>query len=141
MWQHFLALPLVARIITYAGLGMLAIWASLKSKAIHAIAKKATDTLSDMFWGWLRKKIMLPAQPQTNNERTYKGSFKEYWYSSVPRPMHFFKVIHNGLATTVPVWDTPMFIGLKPGTFVEVDTEALPGYKMETVKRVRVKET
>lgn len=120
--------------------GGLALWATLKANAIHAVAKKATDTVSDRFWGWLRKKLALDHAQRANDERTYKGAFQDYWYSSLPHPMHFFRITRDGFTSTVPVWDTAAFVGLKKGTLIEVDTEALPGNTSELVKRLRVQE-
>jgi hypothetical protein len=138
MLHQFLALPLVARIIAYVVAAGLALWVALKAKAIHAIVKKAIGTLADTFWGWVRKKLGLNRQQLDSNWRTYEGAFQDYWYTSLPRPMHFFKISRDGKATTVPVDDTSLFLGLKPGTFVEVDTEVRMG--CEVVKRIRVQE-
>jgi hypothetical protein len=138
MWQHLLALPLVARIVALTAAGLLALWGAIKAKAIHAAVKKATDKATTWFWGWLGAKI-LPHTPQKNSgERTYKGTFQEYRYTSVPRATHLFTIVHEGVATTVPVLDTALFIPIKRGALIEIDTEALPGYEAELVKRVHV---
>jgi hypothetical protein len=139
MWQHFLTLPLVARVIAYAGVGILALWGIIKAKAIHATVKKATDTASAWFWARLRQKINSghPQQPATN-ERTYKGVFDNYAYSSTPYPVYLLQITSNGVTMTVGVEVTPLVAGIKPGTFVEIDTETRSGYTKEFVKRVRL---
>lgn len=139
MWQHFLALPIVARVLAYAGVGLLALWGILKAKAIHGALKKAKDTATTWFWAWLHKKINLghPQQPATN-ERTYKGVFDNYSYSSTPEPVYLLQITRHVTTTKVVVEVTPLFAGIKAGTWVEVDTETRSGYTQEFVKRVRV---
>jgi len=137
MWHHFLALPLVARVFALSVAGLLALWGAIKAKAIHAAAKKLADKATEWFWGWLRARILPRTAGSNSGERTYKGTFQEYRYTSVPRPTHLFSVVHEGVATTVPVVDTALFTPIKPGTLIEVDTEALSGYEAELVKRVR----
>jgi hypothetical protein len=142
MWQHFLALPIVARVFALAGVSLIALWGVIKSgiiKAIHATLKKATDALSDWYWGLARKKILagLPQQP-ANNEKTYKGRFDNFAYSSKPYPVHLLQLTHDGVTMKVSVDTTPLLAGITPGTFVEVDTEIRPGFTREFVRRVRL---
>ena len=138
MWQHFLAFPLVARIVASVAAGLLVLWGAIKAKAIHAAVKKATDKATTWFWGWLRGKILSNAPPTNSSDKTYKGSFQEYQYTSVPHATNLFTIVHEGVATTVPVFDTALFTSIKRGTLIEVDTEPLPGYQAELVRRVRV---
>jgi hypothetical protein len=136
MWQHFLALPLVARIVAWAVLGLLALWAIIKAKVIHAALKKVTDAASEYFWAWFRKKVATGESPDTY-ERTYKGILEGVWYTSTPRTMELFRVNSNGVKITVQVVDATVLYRLMRGTLVEIDTEVMPGYQAELVKRVR----
>jgi hypothetical protein len=137
MWHSFLALPLVVRIIAWTGGAAIALYTAIKSKAIHAAMKKAREAVAARFWRWVHTKAAL-GRPQDSNERTYKGIFQDYWYSSTPRAMNFFRVTQDGVATTVQVLDTNLLAGLKSGTFVEIDTEARASFEYEIVRRVRV---
>jgi len=142
MWQRFLALPLVARIVTLAAAAVLALWGAIKAKAIRAALKKAREASSAWFWNWVGGEMERHhPQERNGNEKTYKGIFQDYWYTSNPRDTHLFRLTHNGVTTTVPVLETSLFYGLKKGTFVEIDTEAIPGYAVESVKRLRVRDT
>jgi hypothetical protein len=70
MWQQFLALPPVARVISLAVVFFLALWAFVKAKAIHAAWEKTTDTGQRWFWGWLAKKINAGHHNSGSNEST-----------------------------------------------------------------------
>jgi hypothetical protein len=134
VWQRFLTLPLVARAISVAVVSLLALWAALKAKAV----KKTAETAIDWFWGWLGKKIAAGQLKHDDTYRkTYKGKFEDYWFTSNPTPTHLFRITHDGISTTVPVWDTPLFADLKRGDLVEIDTNPSTGAG-ELVKRVRV---
>jgi hypothetical protein len=140
MWHSFLALPLVIRIIAWAGGPVIALCLVIKRKAIHAVVKNATEAASKWFWKWVRKKAAL-GRPQDGNEKTYKGIYQDYGYRSIPGPMHYFCVTHDGVTTTVRVLNTDLLYGLKIGSFVEIDTESRPGSDYEIIKRVHVHDT
>ncbi len=53
MWQHFIALPLVARIIGLIGAAGLATWVWLKRKGIGTLG----DTVGEWFWRYIRRKV------------------------------------------------------------------------------------
>src|ERR1700688_1529250 len=105
MWNSFLALPLEVRIIAWAGGAAFAVFTAIKEKAIRAAMKKAGGAASVRFWRWVHAKAAL-GRPQDSNERTYKGMFQDYWYTSTPRAMNFFRLAHDGVTTTVQVLDT-----------------------------------
>jgi hypothetical protein len=136
MWQSFLAVPLVVRIIAWAGGAVLVLYTAIKAKAIHAAMKKAGRAALARFWKWVYEKAAL-GHSQDGNEKTYKGIFQNYWYTSTPRAMNFVSVTQDGVTTTVPVLDTNLLAGLKRGTLVEIDTETRPGCEYEIVRRVR----
>ena len=137
MWQRVLVLPIVARIIVWAGGAVLALYTAIKAKAIHAAMRKASGAAFARFWKWVHTRATL-GHPQDSNEKTYKGIFQDYWYTSTPRAMNFFSLIQDGVTTTVQVLDTNLLARLKKGALVEIDTEASPGHDYEIVRRVRV---
>ncbi len=134
MWHSFLALPLIVRVITWATVGVLSLVAMAKSKAIHAALSASWSAVSDRFWNKMRTK--LAADLHGGSNRTYKGKFEDYWYTSTPHDAWFFSLSHDGMTTTVPVLETPMLGNVKKGALVEIDTEVLRG--VESVQRVRV---
>jgi hypothetical protein len=136
MWHNFLALPSVVQIIAWVGSSILAVYAALKAKAIHAALRKVRTEASLRFWKWVGKKAAIE-HPQAGNERTYKGEFGDYWYVGGLRGTHFFSVTHDRITTTVQVLETNLFHGVRGGTFVEIDTEPRPGFDYEIVRRVR----
>jgi len=138
MWRSFLALPFVVRFLAWAGAGILTLYAVIKAKAIHAVFKKATDALSRWFWEWVHRKASLGHTPNSN-ERKYGGEFLDYWYTSTPGPMWFFSFRRDGITTTVRVNQSPMLTALKPGTYVEIETEVRPDHTYESIKRVHVR--
>ena len=132
MWHNFLALPPGSQVMAWIVSAGVALFVAIKRKAI----KKAGEVASARFWRWAYKKAAL-GRTQGTNERTYKGILEEYWYTSTPRDMHFFRVTHDGEATTVEVLDTNLLYQIKRGKLVEIDTEVLPGCTYEIIKRVR----
>jgi hypothetical protein len=132
LWHNFLALH-PARYAVYLlviGLGL------LKRKAIAAAARVATNAVTSWFWNAVRKRV-LPGSH--SNGKTYRGTFYAYGqYENYPHEC-FFRLVHEGVATTVPVMRTNLLTGVQPGSFVEIDTQVLPGAKVEVVRRVRVR--
>jgi len=109
-----------------------------------AMASAAWKKSDAWFWEKLRTKLQL--QQQTSQAgptqlKTYSGTFQDYIYRSTPRNSHTLTISCNGFLHSVPVNDTHLFLGIKKGTFIEVDTEATVGLYSELVKRVRVGET
>jgi hypothetical protein len=63
MWHTFLALPLVVRVIAWSALGVAALIAAIKAKALHA----AWSAVCNWFWGWVSKNVSShPSRPNTN---------------------------------------------------------------------------
>jgi len=132
LWHKLLALPLVVRVVVpLVGAGLVA----LKAKAIKKAGEKAFDTIDKWFWGTLRRKLA-PQRP--TNEKTYKGKFQGFaQYANYPHEC-FFRLDENGIVHTVPVLKTNLLSGVTPNDAVEIDTQVLPGAKVEIVRRVRV---
>jgi len=133
LWKRLLALHVLRYLPILLAPGL----AWLKRKAIAAAIGTFRKEAAARFWGWLRKKVS--AGPQTN-ERTYKGVFFGYFqYANYPHEW-CFQLDDGGVKTKVPTMRTNLFSGVAPGSYVEVDTQVLPSYKVEVVKRVRVRE-
>ena len=98
MWHHFLALPLVARIIGLLGVGGLAIYGWLKRKAIATAGGAIGSAVSDRFYGHLRKKLKVEsATPAPANLRTYRGTFEGcHQYTNYPHEA-FFDLADGGV--------------------------------------------
>jgi hypothetical protein len=140
LWQSFLALHPWGYVVT----AVLALFAFMKRKAIGAGASAVWKKCDAWFWEKMRTKLQL--QPQTSQAgptqlKTYSGTFQDYVYNSTPHNSHTLTISVNGFIHSVPVNDTHLFLGIKKGTFIEVDTEATIGLYSELVKRVRVEET
>jgi hypothetical protein len=99
--------------------------------------KKMGEEVLSRFRKRVHRKATL-GHPQDSSAKRYKGVFQNYWYKSNPRHIYFFTVTHDGISTTVQILEPNLLAGLKRGTLVEIDTEAVPGRKYEIVKRVRV---
>jgi hypothetical protein len=144
MWQHILALPLVAKAIPLLGVVGLAVWGWFKHQAISKAGSAATKTAESKVWVWMAKKVYAAVPPPTavttkpHNEKTYRGTFLRYaQHATYPRN-HFFEIEHEGTTHTVPVMGTHLLKGLQPGVFVEIDTLLGVTYYVEVVQRVRV---
>ncbi len=125
LWHGILALPLTAKAIALVVLAL----AALKARAIKAACKAGVDWL----WRELRKRIA--PDPRA---RTYKGEFQGYFqYANYPHEW-FFTLKDNGVTHKVPTMKSNLFSGIQHGSYVEVDTQVLPGAKVEVVRRVRV---
>lgn len=114
---------------------------AVKRRVIWSVVKRLYDRASTWFWNSIRRSIdaHTPPKPETDsNQRSYRGVFQDYWYTSLPHRTHLLKLTHDGMETTVEVFDTPLLIGLKRGNLVEIDTETSSGIQRELVKRVRV---
>lgn len=135
MWHTFLALPSVVRVAAWAALGVAALIAAIKARAIHAGVRAVSGAVSDRVRNFTRTWLGIETQTYPSN-RTYKGQFEDYWYSSMPYDAWFVRLSHNGVTTTVPVVETNILIGVKRGTLVEIDTEVRSG--AELVRRLRV---
>lgn len=141
LWQSFLALHPWGYVVT----AVLALVAFIKRKAIGAMTSAAWKKCDAWFWEKLRTKLQL--QQQTSQAegqsqlKTYNGTFQDYIYRSTPYKSHTLTISCNGFLHSVPVNDTHLFLGIKKGTYIEVDTEATAGLYSELVKRVRVDET
>jgi hypothetical protein len=119
MWRTFF-IPLMGRII------VVAVGAVVAFVALVKVLR---------FRKWVHKNATL-GHPQDSTAKRYKGVFQNYWYKGNPRHMYFFCVTHDGVSTTVQIWEPNLLAGLKRGTLVEIDTEVVPGHKYEIVKRV-----
>lgn len=144
MWDYFIALPLVARIVSLLGVAVLAGLGLLKRKTIAAFTGALVGAARERFWNYVRKNVVLPtaqSAPSTlSNQKTYRGKFQGYFtYENYPRES-FFELVQDGVIMKVPVWKTNFFSGVQPGAFVEVDTEIIPTVRDEIVRRVRVVE-
>jgi len=133
LWQAFLALHPWGYVTT-AGIFLLAF---VKRKTIGAVLSAVWKKVDSWFWEKIRTKLQI--QPQTTQPsetvyRTYTGTFVDYVYKSTPYRTHTLTMSANGFQLNVLVNDTPLLIGIKPGTFIEVDTEA--GVYFEIVRRV-----
>jgi len=140
MWQSFLALHpwgwVTAGVILLVGF--------IKRKAIGAVTSAAWKKCDAWFWEKLRSKLQLQQHTSQTGEtqlKTYSGTFQDFTYRSTPRNSHTLTISSNGFLHSVPVNDTHLFLGIKRGTFIEVDTEATVGLYSELVRRVRVGET
>ena len=124
MWQHILALPLAAKVITVLGVAGLGVWGWIKHRAISEMASAATKTAETWLWGWIGKKIYAAAPPtpataKPHNERTYRGTFRLY-AKHVNYPKDFFFVLeHEGITHSVPQY------GLLIGVAVVDETRRL----------------
>ena len=135
MWHTFLALPLVVRVATWTTLGVAALITAIKAKAIHAGINAASGAVSNRVRNVTRTWLGIETQTHSGN-RTYKGQFEDYWYSSTPHDAWFIRLSRDGVTTTVPVVETNVLIGVKRGTLIEIDTEVRLG--AELVRRLRV---
>jgi len=125
MWNRVTALPWEVHVI---GIGLL-LFAAIKARAI----KKACDTAMAWCWKELRKRV----SPDPN-AKTYKGTFQGFYqFENYPHEW-FFTVIHKCVITKVPTMKTNLLSSVQRGAFVEIDTQVLPGAKVEVVRRVRV---
>jgi len=95
-----------------------------------------SGAVSDRVRNITRTWLGIETQTHPGDSRTYKGQFEDYWYSSMPHDAWFVRLSHNGVTTTVPVVETNILVGVRRGTFVEIDTEVRLG--AELVRRVRV---
>ncbi|HWY42621.1 MAG TPA: hypothetical protein VNX66_03945 [Candidatus Sulfotelmatobacter sp.] len=137
LWQVFLALHPWGYVIA----ALLALFALIKKKAIGAATSAAWKKCDIWFWGKIRAKLQ--PQQQTSQEgqtelRTYRGTFQDYVYRSLPPAGHTLTLSSSGFLVSVPVNFTHLLVGVKPGAYIEVDTEATIGLYGELVKRVRI---
>jgi hypothetical protein len=140
VWSHFLALPLVVRILGLLGIVGAAAYAWLKRKVIGAATGALASATRDKFWGYVRKQVnAAQAAPALVSQKTYKGKFQCYnTYSNYPHET-FFELVEDGdVLVKVPVWRTNFFTGVPYGTLVEVDTQVALNSRAELVRRVRV---
>ena len=138
MWQSFLALHPWGWVTT----GAILLVGFIKRKAIGAGTTAVWKKFDAWFWEKMRTKLQL--QPQASQAgqtqlRTYTGTFQDYVYKSAPYASHTLTMSSNGFQVSVPVNDTHLFLGIKRGTFIEVDTEVR--MSCELVRRVRKGET
>jgi hypothetical protein len=145
MWQHILALPLAAKAITLLGVAALGVWAWVKHKAISEVSGAATKAAESRLLGWFAKKLYAVAPPPSppisaprpHNEKTYRGTLRQYSKQLTFPHDHFFVVEHEGTTETVPVVGSQLLENLQPGDFVEIDTLTGANYWAEIVQRVR----
>jgi len=140
IWQSFLALHPWGYVIAAA----VALLALIKKKAISAATSTACKKCDTWFWENIRVKVQpqihTPQEGQTQ-VRTYKGTFQDYVYRSLPPSGHTLTLSSNGFLVHIPVNFTHMLAGIKKGQYIEIDTEATVGLYVELVKRVRIEET
>jgi hypothetical protein len=139
LWQSFLALHPWGYVTT----AVLALVVLTKRKVISTTVKAIWKRIDAWFWEKMRTKLQLQQQTQQTGPtqlKTYSGMFQDYVYRSTPHNSHTLTISGNGFLHSVPVNDTHLFMGIKKGTFIEVDTEATVGLYSELVKRVRVGE-
>jgi hypothetical protein len=131
VWHWISGLPLALHLTALFAVAL----ATAKRKAISAAIKKAKESVEKWFWGWVRGKVASPNRP--NYDKTYKGAFQIYSrYANYPHEW-FFEILQDGTLTKVPVMATNLLTGVQHGTFVEIDTQVLPGAKVEVVRRVQ----
>jgi hypothetical protein len=107
---------------------------AVKHKVISLAAKKIKESVENRLWGYVRGKV---APGVRNYDKTYKGTFQGFFqFSSYPHEW-FFTLLNNGMETKVPCMKSNLFSGIQHGAFVEIDTQVLPGAKVEVVRRVR----
>lgn len=135
-WHAFLALhPWGYAVAAAVALGLF-----IKRKTIGAVTASVWRKTQEWFWGWVRENV--GATPQTVQAgqiqfRTYRGSFQDYYYKSLPFPCHILEMTCDGFSVKLEVVATNLFEGIKRGMPIEVDTEAAAGPHPELVKRVR----
>ena len=132
LWYSFLSLHPWGYVSTAA----VALVVFIKRKAIGAAMSEAWKAVKEKFFTWLSKN--LPNQRPTN-EKTYKGVFMGYYQYSNPPHEWFFTLVENGTEHKVPTMRSNLLSGVQQGTFTEIDTQVLPGAKVEVIRRVRVR--
>jgi hypothetical protein len=132
LWYSFLALHPWGYVITAA----ITLVVFIKGKAIGAAAAAAWKPIKEKFFSWLSKN--LPGQKPAN-EKTYKGIFMGFFQYSNPPHEWFFTLVENGTEYKVPTMRSNLLSGVQQGTFTEIDTQVLPGAKVEVIRRVRVR--
>jgi hypothetical protein len=140
IWQSFLALHPWGYVTT-AGVLLLAFF---KRKAISGALSASWKRLNSWFWEKMRTNLQIQSQSLQKGQshfRTYRGTFQDYSYQSLPFPCHILEMSNDGVLETVPVSQTHLLQSIKRGTFIEVDTEATVGLSSELVKRVRKPKT
>jgi hypothetical protein len=100
------------------------VYAAAKMNVLSAAVKKAKDSAVNWFGGYVRGKV---APVPLNYDRTYKGTFQGYFRYSNPPHEWFVDLLCDGIETKVPVMSTNLLTGVQHGTFVEIDTQILPG--------------
>jgi hypothetical protein len=146
MWHQFIALPLVAKIISLIGVAALATWGLLKRKTIATITSAVSVAAGEHFWGYVRRKLDAGAKPGTRpstpNDRNYHGIFQGYelhQHGGDGYPSQRFLTLVDGDTTVkIPVSRTSLLAHVQPGQFVEVDTKTGIFNDQEVVQRVRV---
>ncbi len=114
---------------------MLALVAFIKRKAIGAATSAMRNAAKEKFFSWFGKN--LPRQKPTF-EKTYKGIFMGFFQYALPPHEWFFTVIEDGIEHKVPTMRSNLLTGVQHGAGVEIDTQVLPGAKVEMIRRVRV---
>ena len=139
MWHHFIALPLVTKIIGLIAVAGLAIFGWLKGKAIATATSVVSRTVRDRFWNYVRRNVQVETkQGARPNERTYRGVFRGcFQYENWPRE-HYFEVDDGGTIVKVPIMRTNLLSGVAPGKTVAIDTMVGANYYAEIVQRVRI---
>jgi hypothetical protein len=132
IWFRFLALHPWG----YASTAAFAVAVLIKRKAIGAATSAAWQRIKEGFFRWFSKN--LPHQKPTS-EKTYKGTFKGFFQYSNPPHEWFFTLVENGTEHKVPTMRSNLLSGVQQGTPVEIDTQVLPGARVEVIRRVRVR--
>ena len=131
LWHGFLALHPVAYVVPSLLLAL--IW--LRHKAITAAVKMAREVATTCVRNAARRWLGIEAR---GNERTYKGTFRDFGHT---RPDEWFVTLANkDVETKIRVHEARLLFAVQLGSFVEVDTEVVPGRNYEAVRRVRVRE-
>ncbi len=119
---------LTSRLIAYFFGILVLLIVAIKARAIEASGRAIVD--------WFSRKIQKKA-PTDPRARTYKGKFQGFYRYSNYLHEWFVTLLHKGVTTKVPTLKTNLLTGVQIGATVEIDTQVLPGAKVELVRRVR----
>jgi len=131
LWQRSFA-PHPWRYVTAR---VLALVAFIKRNAIGAATSAMRNTPKEKFFGWFDKN--LPRQKR-KNAKTYRGIFMGFFQYESPPHGWFFFVCEDDIEHKVPTMSSNLLTGVQHGSVVEIDTQVLPGARVEIIRRVRV---
>jgi len=131
LWQRSFA-PHPWRYVTAR---VLALVAFIKRNAIGAATSAMRNKPKEKFFGWFDKN--LPRQKR-KNAKTYRGIFMGFFQYESPPHGWFFFVCEDDIEHKVPTMSSNLLTGVQHGSVVEIDTQVLPGARVEIIRRVRV---